>query len=309
MRKLTIASLFLVLGSSSLAFACNGTEDDTADDAAGTGGLGGGDGATGGSGPGTGGGGPADTSACADGNRGTSVGAGTCALINDFEGAAFTASVDLGSDGRTGAGIDFLTPGEPRISKGQCTDSSTSAKCEETVTGEGTLEQVDGGANGSAKAVHFTFTGGKSWGGAFSQLVTNDKCYDASAYEGIQFYAKAAASSTKSIYVGVGTAATNPLYDCPADAECYNSGRKVFTLTDEWVLYTATWAELKKPGWGVAWGTDTSETNDQMVSISFSDNGALPEGNAIEFYVDDIAFTGGDSTACGEPGMGGGTGL
>jgi len=59
----------------------------------------------------------------------------------------------------------------------------------------------------------------------------------------------------------------------------------------------------------VAWGTYTSETNDQMVSISFGDNGALPEGNDIEFYVDEVSFSGGSDTACTDAGMGGGTGL
>jgi len=46
-----------------------------------------------------------------------------------------------------------------------------------------------------------------------------------------------------------------------------------------------------------------------MVSISFGDNGALPEGNDIEFYVDEVSFSGGSDTACTDAGMGGGTGL
>ncbi|HSC85842.1 MAG TPA: hypothetical protein VLC09_01170, partial [Polyangiaceae bacterium] len=87
-----------------------------------------------------------------------------------------------------------------------------------------------------------------------------------------------------------------------------NTGRKTFTLTEEWAPYTATWAELKKPGWGVNWGATTEDTKDQVISISFSDASDDPAGTEsldIEFYVDEVSFTGGDDSACSPVGGGG----
>jgi hypothetical protein len=191
----------------------------------------------------------------------------------------------------------------PRISGGAIPTGGS------TPSGTGTLEQAADGADGTSESAHFTFTGGDMWGGAFSVLVSNNECYDASVYTGITFWAKAAAGSKKDIFVGVGTAATNPLYNCSPEVDCYNTGRKTFTLTSDWAQYSATWAELKKPGWGTNWGSTTEDTKDQIVSITFSDAGALATGNDIEIFVDEVAFVGGDASSCATPGMGGAGGI
>lgn len=288
----------MTVGSVSFVACGDGNSDDGMGGSGGTSTGSGGSGAsTGGGGNSTGGGGGSGpTSACDPGNRGTNVAAGTCNTINDFAGAdEFSASFDLASDERTGAGIDIdATTSLPRLSGGK--DAS----------GTGTLEVVDDGRpGGDGKSVEFKFSGAKMWGGAFTHLVTNDACYDASKYTGITFWAKAS-SEAKSIFVAAATAAVNPLYDCASatpDADCYNSARKVVEVTDAWAQYSIEWDEFARPTWGANWGTNPDPK--QLIGIIFADNGQDADDNTIDLFVDDLSFTGGDASACGEIGAGG----
>lgn len=287
MRSLTIASL-LILGSA-LTYACNDT---------GTGGEGGAPSTGGGTGTGAGtgsgggsGGGAADAGACSAGEFGTTVAAGTCNTINDFDGAEdFGATFGLESDGRQGAGVDLTEAGVPRLSGGKIPEGST------TPSGTGTLEMTTDAAAGGG-ALHFTFTGAQEWGGAFSHVLSNGPCYDASAYTGITFSAKAT-SAAKDIYVMVSTADSNPLYDCSeADntaGRCFDNPRKKITLTGEYATYSVTWDELDPPGWGA---TDSFEVS-RTLAVVFADAGADLEDNTIDLYIDSLAFTGGDASAC-----------
>lgn len=292
MRSLTVASL-LILGSA-FTYACNDT---------GTGGEGGAPNTGGGTGTGAdsgsgGSGGSEPAGACSAGEFGTNVAAGTCNTINDFDGAEdFGATFGLESDGRQGAGID-MDGSSPRLSGGK--DNS----------GTGTLEMTTDAAAGGG-ALHFTFSGAKEWGGAFSHVLSNGPCYDASAYTGVTFSAKAT-SAAKDIYVMVSTADSNPLYDC-SEADntaglCYDNPRKKITLTGEYATYSVTWDELAPPGWGA---TDSFEVS-RTLAVVFADAGTDLDDNTIDLYVDSLAFTGGSATACepadggnGEGGMGG----
>ncbi len=295
MRSLTVASL-LILGSA-FTYACNDT---------GTGGEGGAPSTGGGTGTGadsgTGGSdGGEPVGACSAGEFGTNVAVGTCNTINDFDGAEdFSATFGLESDGRQGAGIDFDENGAPRLSGGKVPEGS------DTPSGTGALEMTTDAAAGGG-ALHFTFTGAKEWGGGFSHVLSNGPCYDANAYTGITFYAKAA-SAQKNIFVSISSADSNPLYDCAPAADCYNHARTTVELTSEWAQYTIPWSEFEPPAtWGAPYTFDVSRT----LAVVFADAGADPDDNTIDLYIDSLAFTGGSATACepaggnGEGGMGG----
>src|SRR5690606_4071273 len=91
----------------------------------------------------------------------------------------------------------------------------------------------------------------------------NDNCpYDASAVEGISFWAKGSGMVTFSIAVPGTIPAEEVGGSCVPDSagDCHaNFAAASITLTDEWEVHDIVWADLTQPSWGVPVAFDTAQ--------------------------------------------------
>ena len=276
------------------------------DDSSGIGRSGaGGNGATGGGTPGTGGSGP--------GTGGTGFG-GSTGGGSSFGGSAGSTSV--GGSGAAPSGCTGTAPvggTNPLIDDLEDGDNATPLVDGRTgfwfVANDGTMGGTqtpdpsafapeNGGANGSMKAAHTTGTGFTVWGGVMGvsfNAVGNLTCpYNASAFTGIEFWAK----GTGSVRVMVGTAGSIPVSaggTCTPEDQCHNHHGKAVTFTSDWVKYTLAWGDLTQDS---TWGAQIGDIDpSKVIQINFQ--AAAP----FDFWIDEVAFTGG-----GAPPDGGGTG-
>ncbi|HMI90466.1 MAG TPA: hypothetical protein VK509_03840 [Polyangiales bacterium] len=113
--------------------------------------------------------------------------------------------------------------------------------------------------------------------------------YDASAYKGISFWAKANPGSAVAVRVNVKDASTAPeggvcdaAMSSGAEA-CNDDWGKNLNLTTEWAPYTLLWTELRQSGWGKAASAFDSK---KAYSIQFQVN----KGLEFDLCIDDLAF-------------------
>jgi hypothetical protein len=253
-----------------------------------TGGTGGAGGSTGGSKSGTGG-----SSAGSGGYSGTSSTGGSGAVASGCTGAP--------PQGGTDALIDDLEDGnnESRAVDGRkgywfvFNDATTGGV--QTPTGDFTAS--DGGANGSAKAAHTTGTGFTNWGGgmgvSFNAVGSLNCPYNAISFTGIEFWAK----GTGLVRVMVGSDATVPVSaggTCTPEADCHNHHGKDITFTANWTKYTLAWSDLTQDS---TWGKQVGAIDpSKLIQINFQAKAPF------DFWVDDLAFTGGSPTTDGGSG-------
>ena len=280
-------------GASSGGTSSGGTSDGGSLASGGSGGdrpATGGDGGWGGVG---GLGGASSWGSCAPDERGTSVAEGTCHLINDFEGDVdvFGSQYELDSDGRQGAGVD-VDPGSglPRLSGGS------------QGSGSGSLEVRQESEENSF--LRFSFADAEDWGGAFAYMISNDACYDASAYSGVRFRVRV--DDPGDVKFAVATADSSPLYDCSPEEDCYNAAQTILQVGTQWLVAEVHWDDLRRPNWG----QDKNEAIDptRILAFIFADGGE-EEYNSIRLDIDDLEFIGGDASSCeladGQGGAGG----
>jgi len=108
--------------------------------------------------------------------------------------------------------------------------------------------------------------------------------YDASAYSGIAFWAKAGPGSVTSLRVNVSDKNTDPAgaVCAPAD-KCNDHFGKDIHLTEAWTLYTMTFAELLQLGWGQSF---SSLDIAHLYAIQFQ----VAKGVTFDVWLDDVAF-------------------
>ena len=162
-----------------------------------------------------------------------------------------------------------------------------------------TLLPVDGGANGTAKALHVTGSNLTGWGGALAAILSNGCPFDASKYGGFSFYAKGTSSTSdgnNKLLVLVG----NPEYipktlggfcdDNALDARCFARHRVLIELKSEWKQFIIPWDDLK----AATFGSPLPFGPNRVRDIIFSANGpSKPTDPAasFDFWIDQLAFT------------------
>jgi hypothetical protein len=153
-----------------------------------------------------------------------------------------------------------MTPGG-RTATGYAAETSGSGF---TVWGAGmgfNLDDPGDGMNGSAKVT-----------------------YNASAYSGIAFWAKAGAGAAPALRVNVSDKNTDPAGGVcmPAD-KCNDHFGKDIRLTEEWALYTMNFADLLQLGWG-----QPSAALDvaHLYAVQFQ----VAKGVTFDVWLDDVAF-------------------
>jgi hypothetical protein len=138
---------------------------------------------------------------------------------------------------------------------------------------------------------------GCGWTGAgLGVNFTTATCpYDASAYTGIQFYAKS--SSSTAVRFGVPIVATKARNESgggtccsggdPTNANgCDNHFGADITLTSSWTAYSYTWSQLKQPNWGILQNFDSHALLGLQWQVSES-----AANSGFDVWIDAVSFT------------------
>jgi len=189
------------------------------------------------------------------------VARGDAPLIDDWE---LEDSAILRADGRSGAWLTF--------------DDGTS---KQSVASSSQLEpsRITGGR--SRHGLHLSGGHFTEWGVTFGTDLATGACYDASAYDGVEFWAKGPAA----LYLGVQVIdVQSPKFGgfCSGDG-CYNSHRKRVNLSASWQRYSVRWDELAQLHPGGRLSLDTKR-------LRFLEFTILPEDTPFDVWVDEVSF-------------------
>lgn len=117
------------------------------------------------------------------------------------------------------------------------------------------------------------------WGGAVAIELNPRRCYDASAYAGVTFWARGHGSLRFNVKM---TQIVGVEFGGSCLKDCYDSHGSALSLAREWQRYDVRWDELKQRGFGTAVPFDPRS----LYSLEF----AFAEGQAFDFWIDDVAF-------------------
>jgi hypothetical protein len=108
--------------------------------------------------------------------------------------------------------------------------------------------------------------------------------YDASAYSGITFWAKAGAGSDKGLRVNVSNKETDPAgaVCAPAD-KCSDHFGSPVTLTADWAKYTLPFAKMAQSGWGQSVAKFDVST---LYAVQFQ----VGKNTTFDISLDEVAF-------------------
>lgn len=116
-----------------------------------------------------------------------------------------------------------------------------------------------------------------------------DESYDASAYSGLHFFAKAGSDSSRALRVRLVTGDTDPrggLCETSGSTEelCYDHYLYPVTLREDWKEYTVNFSDFMQTNSGKQFD---SLALDRLYTIEFH----MPGSNDFELFVDDLSFT------------------
>jgi endoglucanase len=145
-----------------------------------------------------------------------------------------------------------------------------------------------GGANSSMYAARFlgkiSSTGDPLYAGMGFNFTDPKGQFDASAFTGISFYAKAGSGSVKAVRLKVPDVNTDP--DGKVCTECFNDFGADLTLTDQWKQYRIPFSDMTQmEGWGAPHpkGIDKSK----LYAMQWQVNSA---GADYDIWVDEVTF-------------------
>lgn len=189
------------------------------------------------------------------------VGSGTDTLIDDFEDGDCRLRV---SDKRAGYWIAF---------------NDGTAKQEPRPGSLFTANRIPGGRGDSHFGLHSS--GGKfsKWGAALSVELNPRRCYDASAYAGVSFWARGRAQLRVAVKM---TQVIAEEFGGSCVDDCYDGHGVDRPLTADWQPYQVRWEELTQKGNGRALPFDPHS----LFALEFGVRAGAP----FDFWIDDVAF-------------------
>ena len=142
------------------------------------------------------------------------------------------------------------------------------------------MTRIPGGRGASRFALHTS--GGKftKWGALLAAELSARRCYDASAYAGLRFWARGRGSFN---VVAKMTQISPAEYGGSCTHDCYDGHRALVSVTSNWQERRITWAELKQKGFGQVVPFDPRS----LLSLEFT---VAPEQTPFDFWVDDVRF-------------------
>jgi hypothetical protein len=188
---------------------------------------------------------------------------GAAPLIDDFEAPD---SRVLPSDGRSGSWMTY--------------DDGTG---KQTPPGSSALfpSRIPGGRGSSKSALHVM--GGKftRWGVTLGAELADAGCYDASAYDGVELYAKGPGK----LRIGLQMIDVQDVkYGGLCSKDCYNTHRAVITLGKTFERHVVRWKDLQQLFEG---GPPVTFDPKRVRFIEF---GVAPEDTPFDIWIDDVTF-------------------
>jgi len=141
-------------------------------------------------------------------------------------------------------------------------------------------ERIPGGRGASHFALHTSGTKFTKWGAVLAAELSPRRCYDASAYAGIAFWARGRAT----LRVGVKmTQVVDEEFGGSCVKGCYDSHGAVRVLTKDWQRYEMRWEDLAQSGFGTPLSFDPRS----LFSIEFVVGANQP---SFDYWIDDLSF-------------------
>ena len=141
--------------------------------------------------------------------------------------------------------------------------------------------RIPGGRGSSKNALHLSGGRYTDWGVTFGVELAEQACYDASAYAGLEFWAKGPGK----IKIGVQMIDVQAVkYGGLCRNDCYNSHRNAVTLGKTFQKYTIRWDDLKQ-----LYEAGTPIALDPK-RIRFLEFGIAAENTPFDIWIDDVAF-------------------
>ena len=214
------------------------------------------------------------------GSGGTSAG-GSGGSAGVGGGGNDVTVVDLIDDFESGDGSIPETDG--RIGAWYAYNDETPGATQSPAPGETFIPESEG-RSGSGVAAHTTGGEFKTWGAGIGVDFYNDGLvrgsYDASAYQGITFWARGSVP----IDLKFASTTTTPVDQggsCVA-VKCDDHHGSTISLSGSWAQYSFSFAELKQQGWGAPAEFDEKE----VISLHFE----VEQDTAFDFWLDDVGF-------------------
>jgi hypothetical protein len=141
-------------------------------------------------------------------------------------------------------------------------------------------DRIPGGRGGSRFGLHVR--GGKfsKWGAALAIELSPRRCYDASAYAGVAFWARGRAELRVNLKM---VQVVTEEYGGSCQRDCYDSHGAPRTLTRDWRRYEVRWEDVAQSGFGAALPFDPHS----LYSVELT---TLPAQPSFDYWVDDFAF-------------------
>ena len=143
-----------------------------------------------------------------------------------------------------------------------------------------TAMRIPGGRGASHFGLHST--GGKfnKWGANLSLELNPRRCYDASAYAGVQFWARGHGELRVVVQM---THVVSEEFGGSCTHDCFDGHATRIQLGRDFKRIEVRWAELRQTGFGTPLPFDARS----LFSIAFS---VLPEQTPFDFWIDDVSF-------------------
>lgn len=142
------------------------------------------------------------------------------------------------------------------------------------------MSRIPGGRGTSRFALHVR--GGKfnKWGVLLSADLSARRCYDASAYGGLAFWARGRGHVD---IIAKMTQTAPEEYGGSCTHDCYDGHRKTIDLSSQWHEERITWGELKQKGFGPPLAFDPRS----LLALEFN---LVPEQTPFDYWIDDLRF-------------------
>jgi len=142
------------------------------------------------------------------------------------------------------------------------------------------MTRIPGGRGTSHFALHTSGSKFTKWGALLAADFSPRRCYDASAYAGLVFFARGRGSFN---VVAKMTQIAPEEFGGSCTHDCYDSHRATIPLTNDWQERRVTWAELKQKGYGQVVPFDPRS----LLSLEFT---VEPEQTPFDLWIDDVRF-------------------
>lgn len=140
--------------------------------------------------------------------------------------------------------------------------------------------KIPGGRGQSERALHTSGGRFKNWGAVLAMELSGKRCYDASAYKGLRFWARGRGQIK--VVVKMSQVVTEQ-YGGSCVKGCFDGHFKQVKLDKEWQLVDIPWEELRQNGTGTQLPFDAHS----LLGIDFT---VPPELTPFDFWIDDLSF-------------------